>query len=158
MKRAGVVSAGILAAAFIVGCNPAVVAEEPASIWQVDYDAALKQAADENKYVLVSISGLEWCGWCIALEREVFSKPEFIEYARENLVCVLLDFKRSGRAVHQDYAEQHEALLAKYQVQGFPTVLILNPQGRAIERDGYQRGGAPNYINFIKTVIANDQM
>ncbi len=127
------------------------------SIWQSDYDAALKQAAAENKYVLVSISGLEWCGWCKALENEVFSKPEFVEYAKANLVCVLLDFNRSGHATNAEFAKQHEALLASYQVEGFPTVLILNSQGRAIKRDGYQRGGAAKYVEFIKETIAVNQ-
>lgn len=133
------------------------MATDAAGIWKADYDAALKQAAAENKYVLVSISGLEWCGWCKALENEVFSKPEFVAYAKENLVCVLLDFNYSGKASDKAFAKQHEALLKRYRVQGFPTILILNPRGNAIERTGYQRGGAMAYVEYLKGVIAADQ-
>ena len=157
MKIAGITGVLVLAAALLCGCNQKVVAAGKANIWQSDYDAALKQAAAENKYVLVSISGLEWCGWCKALENEVFSQPEFIAYARDNLICVLLDFHSSGRATNAEFAKQHEMLLEKFQVQGFPTVLILNPQGKGIVRDGYQRGGAANYVEFIKGVVAVDQ-
>ena len=156
MKTAGILGIMVLVSAFLCGCNQDAVAADSSTLWRVDYDAALKQAAAENKYVLVSISGLEWCGWCKALESEVFSQPEFIEYAKTNLVCVLLDFNQSGRATNVEFAKQHEALLARFQVDGFPTVLILNPQGRVIKRDGYQRGGAVKYVEFIKGVIATN--
>lgn len=152
----------LLIATLLAGCGPSATAQADASdtaeIWMADFDAALEKAADENKYTLVNISGLSWCGWCKALEREVFSQPEFINYVEDNLVAVLLDFDRSGKAVNEDFASQHEALLRRFGVQGFPTVLILNPAGKVIERDGYQRGGAKNYVDFIKTVIANDPM
>lgn len=157
MKTAGITGVLVLAAALLCGCNQKAVAADQPKIWQADYDAALKQAAAENKYVLVSISGLEWCGWCKALENEVFSQPEFAEYAKDNLICVLLDFTRSGRATNVEFAKQHEMLLEKIQVQGFPTVLILNPQGKGVVRDGYQRFGAANYVEFIKGVIAGDK-
>ena len=152
--RIVVVLAGAL---LLCGCNQKAVAADQPSVWKSDYDAALKQAAAENKYVVVSISGLEWCGWCKALESEVFSQPEFIAYAKDNLICVLLDFKQSGRATNVEFAKQHETMLEKFKVQGFPTVIILNPQGKGIVRDGYQRGGAAKYVEVIKGAIAADQ-
>ena len=157
MKTAEILGALVLSAVLLCGCNQKAVAADQPDIWKADYDAALKQAAAENKYVLVSISGLEWCGWCKALESEVFSRPEFIAYAKDNLVCVLLDFNHSGRATNTEFAKQHEMLLEKFKVEGFPTVLILNPQGKGIVRDGYQRGGPVKYVEFIKGVIAADQ-
>lgn len=157
MKTAGMIGAGVLAAVLLCGCNQKAIAADQSDIWKADYEAALKQAAAENKYVLVSISGLDWCSWCKALENEVFSKPEFAEYAKDSLICVLLDFNRSGRATNTEFAKQHEMLLEKFQVQGFPTVLILNPQGKGIVRDGYQRGGAAKYVEFIKGVISSDK-
>jgi protein disulfide-isomerase len=36
----------------------------------------------------------DWCGWCIRLDKEVFSQPEFVDYAKENVVLVKLDFPR----------------------------------------------------------------
>lgn len=131
---------------------------EPSGIWQVDFDAALEQAAEKNKYILMNISGMNWCGWCQALDSEVFSQPAFKEYAEENLIPVQLDFARDGRATAKEYAVQHETLLTRYQIQGFPTVLILNPQGRVVERTGYQPGGAEDYVNYLKNIIAIDQM
>jgi thioredoxin-related protein len=156
MKQTGIIGAMVLAVGLLCGCNQQATAADTSGIWKADYDAALKQAAAENKYVLVSISGLQWCGWCKALESEVFSKPEFIDYAKDNLICVLLDFDYSGHATNAEFAKQHEMLLETFQVQGFPTVLILNPRGKTVVRDGYQRGGAAKYVEFIKGVISAD--
>lgn len=158
MKKTGMIGAAVLAAALLCGCNQKAAAADSAGLWKADYDTALKQAAAENKYVLVSISGMQWCGWCKALESEVFSQPEFVSYAKDNLICVLLDFDQSGRATNSEFAKQHEMLLAKFQVQGFPTVLILNPKGKTVVRDGYQRGGAASYVEFIKGVITTDKV
>lgn len=147
----------VLAGLFLLcGCNQKAVAAEQSGVWQSDYDAALKQAAAENKYVLVDFSGSDWCGWCIKLDKEVFSQPEFIEYAKANLICVLLDFPR-GKELPKAQKEANEALSEKFQVQGFPTVLILNPQGRLVKQTGYQPGGAVKYVEFIKGVVAADQ-
>jgi protein disulfide-isomerase len=153
MKKVGRIGILILAAALLAGCNKrAETADEP-SPWMADYDAALKQAAAENKYVLVDFSGSDWCGWCIKLDEEVFSKPEFIEYAKANLICVLLDFPR-GKELPKAQKDANQALLEKFQVQGFPTVLIFNPQGRLVKQTGYRPDGAAKYVEFIKGVIA----
>lgn len=145
----------------LVGCNPgAVQAEEvngSPAIWEVDVDRALTRATKENQYVLVNFSGLQWCGWCKALEREVLSQPAFMDFARDNLICVLLDYTSSGRAVNKDYAEKHQELLGRYKVYSFPTVLILNPQGEVVERTGYRSGGAAAYVEYLKGVMAGDQ-
>jgi len=153
MKTAGVIGAMVLAAVLLCGCNQKAVAADQTTLWQTDYAAALKQAAAENKYVLVDFSGSDWCGWCIKLDREVFSQKEFIDYAQANLICVLLDFPR-GKELPKAQKDANQALLDQYQVQGFPTVLILNPEGKLVKQTGYQPGGAANYVEFIKGVVA----
>ena len=48
-----------------------------ASGWDDDYQKALAQAKAEKKMVLLNFTGSDWCGWCIKLDKEVFSKAEF---------------------------------------------------------------------------------
>ncbi|MFA5688427.1 MAG: DUF255 domain-containing protein [Kiritimatiellales bacterium] len=154
MKKFGFTGIVLLAALAMAGCDEKTATE--AAVWQTDYDAAVKQATEENKYILVNISGLQWCRWCRLLEEEVFSTPDFITYAKDNLICVLLDFGRDGQPTAAEFAARHNALLERYQIQGFPTVLIQKPDGKTIVRTGYQRGGPENYVKFIQGVIEKD--
>ena len=127
-------------------------AETNHDLWQTDYQAALAQAKAENKHVLVDFSGSDWCGWCVKLDKEVFSKQEFIDFAKENLVLVLVDFPRRTPLPPQQ-KEANDALAKKYGIRGFPTVLILNPQGELVKQTGYQQGGPGPYVDMIKETI-----
>ena len=62
--------------------------------WSHDVDAALKQAKKEGKDVLMDFTGSDWCGWCIRLNKEVFSQKEFLPAVTKNFVLVELDFPR----------------------------------------------------------------
>ena len=151
MKIAGTIGGIIMAAVLLWGCGQRAAAED---IWMTDYDAALKQAAEVNKYVLVDFSGSDWCGWCIKLDKEVFSKPEFIDYAKENLICVLVDFPQY-KAQTDEQKAFNKSLANRYNIEGFPTVLILNPKGEVAERTGYRPGGPGSYVEMIKGTIGD---
>src|SRR5512140_2965556 len=82
----------------LVGVVVALLLASPALAelsWMTDVPKALEKAKTENKLVMLDFTGSDWCGWCIKLNKEVFSKPEFIEYAAKNLVAVEVDFPRS---------------------------------------------------------------
>jgi protein disulfide-isomerase len=151
MRTAGIIGGIFAAIALLWGCSQPAAASAD-GIWVTDFDAALKQAAEQNKYVLVDFSGSDWCGWCIKLDKEVFSQSEFIDYAEENLICVLLDFPRTKPQSDEQKAA-NRALAERYGIEGFPTVLILNPEGKVVERTGYQPGGPGPYVEMIKGAI-----
>ena len=50
--------------------------------WTTDYKQALAQAKSQNKLVMLDFTGSDWCGWCMKLNKEVFSQPKFKEYAQ----------------------------------------------------------------------------
>jgi thioredoxin-related protein len=116
---------------------------EPA--WQTDFKKAQEQAKSSHKLLLVDFTGSDWCGWCIKLNREVFSKPEFQEYANKNLVLLEIDFPRT-KAQSDAVKKQNEELASQYQVQGFPTVVVLNGEGRKVGELGYMEGGPSAFI------------
>lgn len=121
--------------------------------WLDDFEKGLETAKKENKYVLVDFSGSDWCGWCIRLEEEVFSKKPFKEYARENLVTVLVDFPRKKKLSKKE-TEFNKELAGKFNIQGYPTVLLLNPEGAEVARTGYRPGGAEEYVKHLQELIA----
>ena len=118
-----------------------------------DFALAKEKAAAENKAILVDFSGSDWCGWCIRLDEEVFKKEHWKAYASSNLVQVLIDFPQDKSKQSEALQKQNQALATKYEVRGFPTILIFNPAGELLERTGYQRGGATAYVKHIKGLL-----
>ena len=131
-----------MAVALCFACTPALQAELS---WQTDYKKAQEQAKADKKLLLVDFTGSDWCGWCIRLNREVFSKAEFQEYASKNLVLVEIDFPRS-KAQSDTLKKQNEQLAMQYQIQGFPTLVVLNSEGRVVGELGYMQGGPSVFI------------
>jgi thioredoxin-related protein len=121
----------------------AAVQAEPS--WQTDLKNAQEQAKSGKKLLLVDFTGSDWCGWCIKLHKEVFSKPEFQEYANKNLVLLEIDFPRA-KAQADAIKKQNEQLATKYQIQGFPTIIVLNGEGQKVGELGYMEGGPSAFI------------
>ncbi|MBS0660316.1 MAG: thioredoxin family protein [Verrucomicrobia bacterium] len=119
--------------------------------WGTDPDKGVAEAKGTNKLVLLDFTGSDWCGWCIKLNKEVFMQPEFQQYAKENLVLVELDFPRRKP---QDVATKarNEALAAKYGVRGFPTIIVLNGEGKKVGELGYVKGGPSAFLAELKKI------
>jgi len=111
------------------------------SQWLTSVPNATAQAKKENKLVLLDFTGSDWCGWCKKLDAETFSKSAFTDYAKKNLVLVEVDFP-----AHKDQSAElkaaNQALQAKYHVDGYPTLVVLKPDGTvAWQQTGYLAGG-----------------
>jgi thioredoxin-related protein len=114
--------------------------------WQTDYKKAQEEAKTNKKLLLVDFTGSDWCGYCIRLDREILSKPQFKDYASKNLVLLEIDFPRA-KAQTPTLKQQNQRLAEEYQIEGFPTIVVLNGQGRKVWRyDGYFPDGAEAFI------------
>ena len=109
--------------------------------WQTDLPKALAQAKTEKKLVFIDFTGSDWCIWCKKLDEDTFAKPEFADYAGKNLVLVQLDYPNS-KPQSDDLKKANKALSDKYNIQGFPTLIALKPDGTEAWRNtGYLEGG-----------------
>jgi protein disulfide-isomerase len=124
-----------------------------ASGWDDDYDKALAKAKAEKKMVVLDFTGSDWCGWCIKLDKEVFSQKEFKDYAKENLVLVELDFPQ-GKKLSKKVKEQNEKLKTEHSVRGFPTIIVLNSEGQKVGQLGYMAGGPAPFIEKLNGLKA----
>jgi len=113
--------------------------------WMTDLPKAQAKAKTENKLVLMDFTGSDWCGWCIKLHKEVFSKPEFGEYAKKNLVLLEVDFPRS-KEQSAELKRANQALQGKYKIEGYPTIIVLNGEGKKVGELGYMAGGPTAFI------------
>ena len=120
--------------------------------WLTNFEEAKKISAETGKPILADFSGSDWCGWCIKLDNEVFKKEAFKKYAKDNLVLLMVDYP-SSTPQSAEIKKQNEGLATQYRIQGFPTVLILDKDGKVIKKTGYEAGGPTNYVKMIKKSI-----
>jgi thioredoxin-related protein len=119
--------------------------------WLTDLPKALDRAKAEKKAVLLDFTGSDWCGWCKRFDKEVFSTTEFKEYTTKNLVLVEVDFPNQKKLA-PELKKANGALKNKYKVEGFPTLVVLNGEGREIGRQvGYLEGGPKAFIAKLET-------
>ena len=91
--------------------------------WVRKYDDALKQAADQKKFVVLDISA-SWCPYCRKMAREVYPNKEFIDFSRAHVFMRLfLDTDAEGRRLGR-----------RFNVRGFPTIVVLNVKGEEVGR------------------------
>ena len=119
--------------------------------WFTDAPAALAQAKAENKTVVMDFTGSDWCPWCVKLDHEVFSAPEFADYSAKNLVLVKVDFPRRKQQTDAE-KRQNAALAQKYAIEGYPTVVVLNASGKEVGRLGYMPGGAKAWLAELERI------
>jgi protein disulfide-isomerase len=127
--------------------------------WLVDLDEAYAVSKKEGKPILANFTGSDWCGWCKKLDADVFTKPEFQKWAKENVVLLELDFPRRFQIPPKNQ-QQNAGMKNALRVTGFPTIWVLNLTKDATSGQ-YQVNGlgktgyTPSVEQFISTV---DQM
>ncbi|MGO8674458.1 MAG: thioredoxin family protein [Limisphaerales bacterium] len=124
--------------------------------WMTDLTKAQTKAKEDNRLVLMDFTGSDWCPWCIKLRKEVFSTPQFTNYAQTNLVAVEVDFPRQKQQ-SAELKKANKTLQAKYEIRGYPTVIVLNSQGKKIGELGYEEGGPVPFIAKIEALKAKDK-
>ena len=123
------------------------------AIWLTNFDTAQARARSEKKLLLIEFTGSDWCPPCIMLGRQVFSQPEFKDYAAQHLVLLEVDFPRR-KELSPEQRAANEKLAEQFGIEGFPTVIILDPSGRKIGELGYMPGGPKPFIAALEELRA----
>jgi len=137
-------------------------------VWQTDLMQAHQLSQSTNKPIFAFFTGSDWCGWCHKLQREVFAKADFINWAKKNVILLEVDFPRA-KQLPKELAQQNAGLQQQFQVQGYPTIWMfftskdpkenkfsLNPLGSLGYPSGAERGREE--LKFLKDadlVLAN---
>ncbi len=124
-----------------------VVAQEgPSSLdWNTDMVVAVDKAIAANKPLFLFFTGSDWCGWCKRLQAEVFFKPEFEKWAKDNVVLLELDFPRRTEQP-EALKEQNMNIQRMFEVRGYPTVWFVQPTKNGGEI-GFGKIGSTGYVN-----------
>jgi protein disulfide-isomerase len=125
--------------------------------WETNWEAAKEKSKATQKPILINLTGSDWCGWCIKIEKEIFSKKEFQDFAAENLVLMEADFPRK-KELSAELKAQNAALKKEYLAGGYPTVYLLDAEGKKLSEDLGELGGTPEtYIKKLQELIAAAQ-
>ncbi len=86
--------------------------------WYNNLSDALADAKRTNRPILLDFY-TDWCTFCKELDAEVFSTSEFKAKARNFVLCKINPEKDPNKT-------------QGFEVEGFPTILFLNPEGKEI--------------------------
>ena len=118
--------------------------------WLTDFAKAQAQAKAQNKMLLLNFTGSDWCPPCKALHKNVLIAEEFITYAKEKLVLVLVDFPQN-KPQSEAQERANKELSEKFNVEGFPTVIVLSSEGKELSRQvGYDGSKAKAFVAKLK--------
>lgn len=98
-------------------------------VWTTDYPAALKLAEETKLPILLNFTGSDWCKYCKLLVRDVFSQKDWQDWIADKMILVYLDFPRNQELISEDLLKQNSELRERYQVEAFPTLLVLEDNG-----------------------------
>ena len=149
----------ILVIAFLTLATMSLQAQEGLT-WHTDMTKATDISIKENKPLFLFFTGSDWCGWCIRLQKEVFKTPEFVKWAKENVVLVELDFPRKNEQT-EAVKMQNAQIQQQLQVRGYPTVWFVSATKtadakvnlNALGSTGYVAGGPQVWIDGANQII-----
>lgn len=115
-----------------------------------DFEAAKKKAKEENKKVLMLFTGSDWCAYCIKWEKEVFKKAEFAERTKD-YVLLMVDFPEE-KPLPREQQKANDALLDKFNIKMYPTVMVLNSKGKKLGKFNFMEGGIEPFFAKLNSI------
>jgi len=124
----------ILPLFLLAGCTEA--SEPPLAGWTTDYENAVINSKRSQRPLLLDF-GATWCGPCKKLDATTLKDKDVAYTVQNGFIAVKIDVDRNRE------------LTDKYQVKGFPTMIIVAPDGREIARRSGFIEAAP-FLQWIK--------
>lgn len=94
---------------------------EGIQFYETNWQQVLDKAKAENKPIFLDIYA-SWCGPCKMLKKKTFVNKEVAEYFNKNFINASFDGEVGDGVM----------LANKFQVQGYPTLIVLNANGEVI--------------------------
>lgn len=125
--------------------------------WIEDFEVAKATAVKEKKWILMNVTGSDVCDRSAISEKMVFSKKEFKDFAKENLILFNLDFpnvKPQGSKIEK----QNEELVKKLKVPTYSHFMLLDSEGNKFSFSDTELGyDAVNCVARIKELLAKEK-
>jgi len=125
--------------------------------WMQDFEAAKLKASEMNKDLLLDFTGSDWCPPCKDLSSRILSQDSFKTEASKNYILVELDFPNDKSKITPAISAQNQELLKLYEVKGYPTILLIDAQGRPYGQTGHRPGTPEDYLAHLAELQKNKE-
>jgi thioredoxin-related protein len=85
-----------------------------------DIQLAIRESGEKLGFLYFTT---DWCGWCKKLQKDTFSDREFVEYTETHFVPYYVNAEKNAGP----------ELRTLYKVNAYPTVVIIDGEGRMID-------------------------
>ncbi len=120
---------------------------DPARDPQADFAAAAKDAAEQDKLVLMILGG-DWCSWCHRLDKFITSRPELDKRLHEQFVVMKVNFSEDN---------ENEAFIGSLpEFTGYPHFFIASADKQIIgsQNTGLLEEGEGYSLEAIEAFIS----
>jgi len=123
----------------IISCD---TKQDVVNFERISMDEAVNKASQENKLVLADFFSTT-CIPCQKLLKDVFSDSKMSAFINTHFISIKITSE------WQDYQQ----LRAQYQVQGLPTVIFFNADGKELDRSCGYDGNKETYFQTIRDYV-----
>lgn len=106
----------------------------------------VRQANVLERKLVILITGSGWCGACQKMESEMLRTAEWQRFSGQEIVFQKFEYPAGGMASTQ----AHRDLLELPGFKGYPTMVVVNGDGKVLDMRAGYGGGAGEYIQWIK--------
>lgn len=132
--------------------------------WERSFTTAKRLAVREGKPILMWFTDSARSPRCEALKQELFTQPEFQEWATRHLIRLRIDRSEplgddlslgQQETLRVDLKNYVKRLKRQYHVLGTPSLVLLSPSGKVVGRyRGYEKGDAEFTWGQLKQAVA----
>jgi thioredoxin-related protein len=109
--------------------------------WLRNYEDAMRAAEQTGRPVLTIFTGSDWCPHCVTLEKKVLDSEQFLAWAENRVVLLMIDLPQQGISPEERHTRSRVCI--KYGVRTFPNTVLIAPDGAKIVAQSGYHGQTP---------------
>lgn len=98
-----------------------------------DWDKARQIAKEQNKRILIILTGSEWCAPCKKMDKNVIQNNEFQNYVSQNLIVFLVDIPGNVIDLDSSIYKKYQKFEEKYETKRLPSLVLTESDGMRIK-------------------------
>jgi len=120
-------------------------------------EEAVEVSKNNNKDILIILTGKDWCAPCKKLENSVLKTNQFKEYADARFIIFEVDVPKSHLSkLNSSVVKMHEEFSKKYNATAFPSLILVNHEGVEKMKLTESSWEIEDVLKSFKTVYINN--